>query len=297
MMHDNIGALIGDGFGLWRKNLNLCLPFLLVFASYILAIVLMVVAMAVFFGSMPEISSNSSPQEVLSEMGAYLPGFAVAFLIFILLATLANSFFAAGSIAMAEQAAREGKTNTSVMWSSGRKNFWNMFMVSILMSLVMLAGLVFLLPGILSIPPGMWMSLSENQQAVGLLAFGAIILVLYLLVMSLVLAMSPYALVVDGLGPVGAIKASIGFFSYNKFDVFMMWIIVVAISLGLQMMGSSLAVAGAEYFRVGWSLFTTVANLLVLAPLSTVWWTMLYMSRTGKKLYQERIDVTYNEPK
>jgi hypothetical protein len=294
-MYENIGTLIGDGFGIWRKNLNLCIPFLLVFALSLLAVVPLIAAMVIIFGSTPELISISSPQEALSKMAAYLPGLALAFLIFIVLVSLVNSFFAAGGIAMAEQAIKEGKTNTGVMWSAGKKNFWNMFVASILIELIMLAGFVFLLPGILSIPPSMWTSLSENQQAIGLLALGAIMLILYLFIISLVLALTPYALVVDSLGAVEAIKASINFFSYNKFDVFMMWIIVVAISLGLQMIGSSAAAAGAEYLQVGLSLLTTAVNLLVLAPLSTVWWTWLYMSRTGKKLYQEGIDASLDE--
>jgi hypothetical protein len=296
-MHDNIGAMIGDGFGLWRKNLNLCLPFLLVFASYLLALVPLAAAIAVLFGSIPDLSSVSSPQEALSKMAAFLPVLAVAFLIFVLVTALANSFFTAGGIAMAKQAVEEGKTSTGVMWSSGKKNFWNMFVASILIFLIMLAGLVLLLPGILSIHPDGWMNLLENQQAIGLLAAGAIIFVLYLLVISLVLAMSPYALVVDDLGPVEALKASVRFFSYNKFDVFMMWIIVVAISMGLQMVGSAAVSAGAEYFQALWSFLVGALNLLVLAPLFTVWWTMLYMGRTGKKLYQEGIDATFNESK
>jgi hypothetical protein len=294
-MYENIGTLIRDGFGIWRKNLNLCIPFLLVFALSLLAVVPLIAAMVIIFGSTPELVSISSPQEALSKMAAYLPGLALAFLIFIVLVSLVNSFFAAGGISMAEQAIKEGKTNTGVMWSAGKKNFWNMFVASILIELIMLAGFVFLLPGILSIPPSMWTSLSENQQAIGLLALGAIMLILYLFIISLVLALTPYALVVDSLGSVEAIKASINFFSYNKFDVFMMWIIVVAISLGLQMSGSSVAAAGAEYLQVGLSLLTTAVNLLVLAPLSAVWWTWLYMSRTGKKLYQEGIDASLDE--
>ena len=300
-MHENIGTLIGDGFGLWRKNLNLCLPFLLVFASYLLAIVPLAAAIAILFGSIPDLSSVSSPQEAISKMGSFLPGLlpglAMAFLIFILVTALANSFFTAGGIAMAKQAVEEGKTSTGIMWSSGKKNFWNMFVASILTFLIMLAGLVLLLPGILSLHPNGWMNLLENQQAMGLLAAGAIMFVLYLLVVSLVLAMSPYALVVDDLGPVQALKASVRFFSYNKFDVFMMWIIVVAISMGLQMVGSAAVSAGAEYLQALWSFLVGAVNLLVLAPLFTVWWTILYMGRTGKKLYQEGIDAAFNESK
>ena len=296
-MYEDIGKLIGEGFGIWRRNLNLCVPFLLTIVFSLLGMVPLVAAIAVLFESTPNLESITSPEEFISRFGAMLPGLAIAFLLFILVVYLVNSYFTAGGIAMAEQAVAEGRTSTRVMWSAGKRHFRDMFVASVLVGLIMLAGLIFLLPGILSLPLGELKNIQAHPNAIGLLALGAIFLLLYLLVMSLVLATVPYALVVDVLGPIGAVKASIRFINYNKFDVFILWIIVVAISLGLQMVVSSAAAAGAEAVQGALSILVSVVNVVVIAPLANVWWTRLYMSRTGKRLYEEGADNGFNEPK
>ena len=296
-MYEDIGKLIGEGYGIWRRNLNLCVPFLLTIVFSLLGMVPLVAAIAVLFESTPNLESITSPEEFISRFGAMLPGLAIAFLLFILVVYLVNSYFTAGGIAMAEQAVAEGRTSTRVMWSAGKRHFRDMFVASVLVGLIMLAGLIFLLPGILSLPLGELKNIQAHPNAIGLLALGAIFLLLYLLVMSLVLAIVPYALVVDVLGPIGAVKASIRFINYNKFDVFILWIIVVAISLGLQMVVSSAAAAGAEAVQGALSILVSVVNVVVIAPLANVWWTRLYMSRTGKRLYEEGADNGFNEPK
>ena len=296
-MYEDIGKLISDGFGIWRRNLNLCVPFLLAIVISLLAVVPLVAVVAVLFGSMQNLESITSPEEFISRFGAMLPVLAVAFLVFILVSYLINSYFSAGGIAMAEQAVTEGKTSTRVMWSAGKRHFRDMFVASILMGLIMLVGLIFLLPGFLSLSFGELKNIQAHPNAIGLVALGAIFLILYLLVMSLVLATVPYALVVDVLGPIGAVKASINFFNYNKFDVFMLWLIVVAISLGLQMVVSTASAAGAEAVQGTLSILVSVVNVVVIAPLANVWWTTLYMSRTGKRLYEEGAENGFNEPK
>jgi hypothetical protein len=296
-MYEDIGKLIGEGFGIWRRNLNLCVPFLLAIVFSLLGIVPLVAAIAFLVGSTPNLESITSPEEFISRFGAMLPGLAAAFLLFILVVYLVNSYFTAGGIAMAEQAVAEGRTSTRVMWSAGKRHFRDMFVASILMGLIMLAGLIFLLPGFLSLPLGELKNIQAHPNAIGLVALGAIFLVLYILVMSLVLATVPYALVIDVLGPIGAIKASIRFINYNKFDVFILWIIIIAISLGLQMVVSSAATAGAEAVQGALSILVSVVNVVVIAPLSNVWWTRLYMSRTGKRLYEEGAESGFDEPK
>lgn len=296
-MYEDIGKLIGEGFGIWRRNLNLCVPFLLAIVFSLLAMVPLIAAIAFLFGSAQNIESITSPEEFISRYGAMLPALAAAFLMFILVVYLVNTYFTAGGIAMAEQAVTEGRTSTKVMWSAGKRHFRDMFVASIIMGLIMLAGLIFLLPGILSLPLGELKNIQAHPSAIGLLALGAIFLILYMLVMSLVLAVVPYALVVDVLGPIGAVKASIHFFSYNKFDVFILWIIVVAISLGLQMVVSTATTAGAESVQGALSILVSVVNVVVIAPLGNVWWTRLYMSRTGKRLYEEGEEIGFDEPK
>ena len=178
---------------------------------------------------------------------------------------------------MAEEALETGKSTTGAMWSAGRKHFWNMFIATLIMGIIVVAGTAFLLPGVIYLLP----SFDPSPETVGLLVAGIMLLIIYALIVSLLLAEAPYALVVDSLGAVDAIKASIGFFRNNKFDVFVLWLVVVAISTGLQMIGNSVSTGDTVTFQP-LSIVTGLVNLLVLAPLSTLWWTRLYMSRTGK---------------
>jgi hypothetical protein len=276
---EEIGALIGKGFGTWRDNLNLCLPFLYSFVVSLMVIVPVLMAFALALVPLESLNSTfleDMPNQ-LSNMQGALTSLALALFLLVVLLSLVSAFFTAGAIGMTRQALDKGKADTSAMLSAGKKHFGNMFLASILMGLMMMAGLIFLLPAALLLPP----SLQPEPQAVGLLVVGLVLLILYALSMSLVLAAVPYALVVDDLDAISAIKASINFFRFNKFDVFVLWLVVVAISIGLQMIGSSLTLGESASLQP-LSAITGLVNLLVLAPLSNVWWTRLYMSRTGR---------------
>ena len=202
----------------------------------------------------------------------------VVFLLFgmIVLLSLISAFFTAGAIGMARQALEKGRADTGVMWSSGKKHFLNMFLSTLLMGLMTLSGLVFLLPGILALPR----PVQAEPVAMGMLITGFLIFILYAVVLSLALAETPYALVLEGLGPVQAIRAGIGFFRYNKFDVLILWLVVAALSITLQIIGSSMSSGNTTTYPL-MSLVTGLVNLLVLVPLSNLWWTRLYMNRKG----------------
>lgn len=280
-MNEDVGKLIGSGFRIWRQNLNLCVPFALAAVFFLVVAIPFVAGVAYMFAAAPEPGTISSPKELISWIEPSLAGLALGFLVFILIISLISSFFASGAITMAEQAIREGKTSTSIIWAAGRRHLLNMFVVSILTELIMLAGFVFLLPGVFFLVPSFLADAMANPQAWALLAVGILFLLVYLFVMALLLAIAPYILVIDSRGPIESIMASVGFFSHNKFDVFMIWIVVLAISLGLQMIGGSVSVGGNPSFQP-LSLLTGIANMLVLSPLSAVWWARLYMSRTGR---------------
>jgi hypothetical protein len=284
-MEEEIGNLIGKGFGIWRSNLNLGIPFLLSIIFSALALIPLIVVAISVLG--PTNIESLPSEQLLSMIMGSLTSLIAAFLLSILLVLLVGAFFDAGAIGMAKQALGTGKTKTDVMWSSGRKYFLRMFGMSVLIDLITIAGMVLLLPGILLLPqPLTLQNISPDSQAVGLLIAGLILLVVYAIAISIILSIAPYALVIDNLGPVNAIKTSIKFFSYNKFDVFIIWIVVIAISIGLQTIGSSVSV-GTSTAAQPLSLITELVNLLVLSPLSAVWWARLYMDRTGKVLFRE----------
>ena len=55
---EEIGDIIGKGFGIWRNNLNLCIPFLLNFFLSMLIVIPFLVA--IFLVAMPLASMNST---------------------------------------------------------------------------------------------------------------------------------------------------------------------------------------------------------------------------------------------
>lgn len=177
---------------------------------------------------------------------------------------------------MARQALEKGRADTGAMWSAGKMQFWNMFLATLLMGLMTMAGLIFLLPGILRLPR----PVQAEPAAMGMLIAGFLVFILYAFVLSLALAAAPYALVLEGLGPVQAIRAGIDFFRYNKFDVLILWLVVAALSITLQMVGSLFTTGNSTTYPL-MSLVTGLVNLLVLVPLSNLWWTRLYMNRKG----------------
>jgi hypothetical protein len=279
---EDVGDLIGKGFKIWKSNLNLCFPFLLNLVFSILALLPLAAAFLAILGlsvSSEDLSSleSASPEELLSWLWDNLFILVSAFVLVILVMAIISAFFTAGAIGMAKEALETGKSTTAAMWSAGRKHFWNMFIASILMGIIVVAGTAFLLPGVIYLLP----SFNPSPETIALLVAGIMLLIIYALIISLLLAVVPYALVVDSLGAVEAIKASIGFFRYNKFDVFILWLVIVAISIGLQMIGSSISTGDTVTYQP-LSIVTGIINLLVFAPLSTLWWTRLYMNRTGK---------------
>jgi hypothetical protein len=289
---EEIGVIISRGLGVWKKNLNLCIPFLLnIIASMIvvLPILAAIILTIVPLESLSDLNQTAlqdaeamqnmmnQTEESLANLPAETMLLAAALLLaMILLISLINSYFTAGAIGMARQALETGRSDTSSIWSAGRKHFLGLFLATLLIGLFALAGMILILPGMI-MGGG---TLSGDPQAIGLLAIGALLFIFYALALSVVLAIVPYALVVDGISPVEAIKQSINFFRYNKFDVTVLWLLMLAFSLGLQMIGG-VAQGSTAASSEPLSAITNMINLLVLAPLFNLWWTRLYMSGKG----------------
>jgi len=286
-MMEDIGELLRRGFSVWKGNLILCLPFLL--STVISMLILLAFMMGIFLILMPQGALSSMAfedaknvtvmqgqmEELLKGLGADQLALAVLFFIGIMLLILmVDAFFSAGAIGMARQALETGKADTSAMWSSGRRHFWNLFLATLLTWLITLAGLIFLLPA-LAISPD---PLAADAGVVGILAAGLLLFLLYALAVSIALIAMPYALVTEDMGPFSALQSALKFFRYNKFDVAVLWLIAVALSAALQMAGGA---AGDGAGGQPLSLIASLANLVVLAPLSCIWWTRLYMNRNG----------------
>ena len=289
-MYEDFGKIINRGFYSWVRNLKICIPFILNFLFDVILYVLFagVIGYLIFVSNAGSIINPSalSETELLSIVLKGLSGnillSAPLILVLILLGMFVQSFFTAGAIGMAKKASETGDTVLSDMVVSGSKNAFRLFLTVLLISLLLLGGIIFIVPGALTI--GNLSVLIEDPQALsaqgaGLLAIGIILWSLYVLLLNVVLSFTSYALVIDELEPLEALSAGFHFFMENKVDVFFVWIITLGLTsinifIGNQF-GSNILVSG----------LTSLLPIVVIQPLITVFYTRLYASRKGKKLY------------
>lgn len=292
-MKEDITTVVHKGFSTWKRNLAICVPFILEILSTVFLVLVSLVLFASFF-ILPAATTGSlnpeqlTPDEFMAITESLLTGSfwsLLAFgIVFVLLYILIQSFFLAGAIGMSKEASERGDTSIRDMYEYGMKNLVNMFLTRILVLLISLAGIVFMIPGILSI--GDLGVLIDNPQAIAgtfMLIFGLLLWFFYLLVVSIALIFVQYALVLDGLDPVSAIEKGVSVFLSNKSSTIGLWLFLMAIAVMSGLIGE---LAGyVEALSQIWSLTNFMLTLLVIQPLTIIWWTRLYLNRSGRKLY------------
>ncbi|AKB75220.1 hypothetical protein MSLAZ_1959 [Methanosarcina lacustris Z-7289] len=293
-MYEDFGTTLNRGFKTWTRNLNICIPFILnFFVSLILYVFVILFGLIgfLFFGSNTGSIADPStlPSTELYKMlwEGFRDNMAIsvlAIIVFSLLGMFLQAFFTAGAIGMAKKASETGDTVLFDMVRSGSKNAFRLFLTNLLITLMLLAGIVFIVPGALTI--GDLSSLSvliENPEAavggMGTLAIGILVWGIYSLIINIALSLAPYALIIDELDPLDALKTGYGFFKKNKLDVFLIWIIAVGLAFINGLLGEFM---GAQNTLI--SGITYIIPILVLQPFITILWTRLYLSREGKDL-------------
>ncbi len=293
-MVEDIGTVIRKGFGTWTRNLNLCVPFILEMITALIFFVLALLLFTLIFVAPLVSQQNIDPSSItqndmlnimesaLSEsIWVLVSGGVVLFLLY----TLVQSFLAAGAIGMAKEASEKGNTSISDMLLSGKMNFFNLFLTNILVYLLALSGLVFLIPGIISIGDlTVFLSNPENAlESASLLLAGLFIWIVYIILLSIIFLLVDYALVIDGLDPLTAIEKGISFILSNKFPALVMWFLVVGISVFLNLIGE--AASYVDLISQIWSFGEFILSTIVIQPLITVWLTRFYLDRKGRNLY------------
>jgi hypothetical protein len=283
----NITEIIGSGFQTWKKNISICIPMIIgMILCMVVAIGIMLPTVFTTFRpiiqeAMTNSSAMQSPEMTNRVLTLFLENIWLFICTIVVIAIVCGfivSFFTAGTIGMAKEAILTGKTNLSHMMSYGKKKFLSYFGASVIVGLVMLVGVLFLIPGIISL-------LAHSDEIVSqtpltsaqlipiMLPFigGIILMVLYILPMSLILMLVPYAVVIDDISSVEGFRKGIRVVWHNKASTFLLWLfmIVVAVIIGFI---SMIPLVG--------SLLMLTIMFLVFMPLVTIWWTKLYLTVT-----------------
>ncbi len=285
-MVEDIGKIISNGFGTYTKNINLSIPFVLdIFITGLLAVIMFILGLFYIFSSSLSSLKNASPRGIISiilpVILQHILEIVLLIIVFILISTFVGSFFTAGAIGMAKQATESGASSISTMVEAGKKNVVNLFLAEILVGLLSLAGIVFIVPGAMKVDINQLL-FSKNMDAILLLLGGFLLWLIYLLILSLMLAVYKYALVVEGLGPVDGIVSGFKFFNNHRLDVFLLWlitgIIVVILAVIEEVMGF------IPVMNIIWPYISLLLSFIFIPSLTTLWWVRLYMTRTDKKL-------------
>lgn len=284
-MVEEFSRILTNGFDTWRKNLVICLPFVFsLILTSVAAIMILGGALTVALGPlMPSLeqhltNSGEIPPEIIQQLQLQLlqnPGIIIAAIVVTTIAVLLiNSFFIAGAIGMAKEATAKGMTGLSEMMYYSRRKFMSLLFANIIVGLITFAGAVFLIPGILELLPVITTAKTPLDvmatSALPLLSLGVMTMILYMLVVSIILAVPPYAVVIDDLGAVEGVKKGFGFFMAHKLDVALIWLILLVIALF-----SGITLGSIPYIGQWLSMAVSV---IVIQPLTAIWWSRLYLS-------------------
>ncbi len=283
-MAEDIGKILSNGIETYTKNLNLCVPFILnIFFLLVVALIIAVIGFLTILGSF-SFNEYNDPEALalafVSTLSQHVYEFAALIIIGFLILVFIASFFTSGAIGMAREANETGKSRLSTMMEAGKKNVVNLFLAETVVQLLFFAGIVFLVPGIKSMD---FSQPSENASAGLLLLIGLLLLVIYLLTLSVVLAAFSYALVIESLGPVEGIIAGIDFFKKNMFDVVLLILVTFAVAFVFAIIDMVMNLI--PVITDIWSFISLMISLCILSPIMALWWVRLYMTRTGKQVF------------
>jgi hypothetical protein len=286
MANVSIGEIAGNGFQLWKKNLILCIPFILgTLITGMVALCIMLPTMfALFFPMIQQSLTNTtavqSPEFAQQMLTLFIQNLWLVICVLIIIGILAGfimSFFTAGAIGMAKEAILTGKTTLDHMTQYGKKKFISFFGVSLITGLVLFVGVVFLIPGILSLLANLDQLTSQTLTATQVMTVmipfigGLILMAVYMLPMSIILVLGTYAVVIDDLSAMDGFKKGIHVMWQNKVNTFLLWLLILAISVALSFLGIIPFIG---------SLLMLVIMFLIVMPLTTLWWTQFYINCT-----------------
>jgi len=323
-MTESIENILKSGFGIWRKNHNIALPFLFnLFASFLLVIIfiasLFLILAIPLTLDVQRITNSSSNIAELMDVGSVLM-VVLLFVIFVSLYILVNSFFLAGAVGMARRAIETKRTSLNDMVNSGKRKFLDLFLAQLIISVSIILLFLFLI-GI----PILIVTKVPVIAMIGssLIEFGGNLLGLLVTVIAILFIAVPFAIVISDLGAIEGLKRGYRFFMDNKFPVMLLWIFVkyasefmgyaiffiaaIAFSLGILSVPipsdiSAISSFALEPLLMSLSLVFIIAvviailvslviSVFVVSPLMTVWWSILYMDRV--KSHQRKNDRIY----
>lgn len=299
-MTDSLENIISKGFSTWSRNLNICIPLII---NYIIQVVVMFLALVIWMlvlmgGSSPDDIISMTDDELVEFMSVSvmgnIPAVVVMVILVFIIMLLFQAYFFAGAVGMSQNATARGDTSISDMFNAGGQNFIHVFGANVLILLLDMAGIIFMVPGAVLVRNNIELAESgEFTAGILLLVIGFVLWMLYLLILNIVLSLAVFAVVIENVGAMDGIVEGYRFFMSNKLNVSIMWILVFVLSATVgfvsYIVANIIALAGSDSLNMAWSFGSQLVILATINPLIMVWWTRLYMVKTGKNIYIDEL--------
>jgi len=318
-MAKSIEDILKIGFQLWRKNLNLALPF---FLNFVISCLLSCLFFLTLF-SMLNIPVTTDITSIIESLSTTLETANVnlileilllmVFLTFILM--IIESFFIIGAAGMAKTVIETGNPSLSDMFHYGGEKLFDFFIARFCL-LILTSILAALFIGTSLIIFSILQFIGSNILRFGISLFGFSLLIISILFIPL-----PFAIVFDNLKPIDALKKSYRFTMDNKLPVailfvfikylyefssyFTMLIAAIVFSAGVLALPWHADVSDMNPYSLTQfltNLFIVIAitvlifilislalSIFVFMPLNTLWWSLLYMDRKTEKRKNDKI--------
>ena len=299
-MVNNLENILSGGFHTWSRNINIAVPLII---NELIQLFILILSLAI--GMLMLLGVNSAEEITLmseEELASLLMSSSLdklpALIIFTILVfgilLLFDSYFTAGAIGMGQNATSIGDTTIHDMLSSGGKNFFNVFLANVLLILIKFVGVIFVVPGAFIVRNNMELMASDQLIAgILLLAVGFRIWMIYLLILDIIFKPVLYIIVIEKIDTVEGIVQGFRFFMENKLSIFFIWLFIFLISIIVNIIfyfiSYIISFAGIQELDFAWSFGSQLLIILTLQPLIILWWTRLYMVRTGKSLYSNEL--------
>ncbi len=289
-MTEKIEDILRNGYRTWRKNLVIGVAPVLQIVFILLF--LLVVGLILYFSRdsiMGYLGLNIYwINPLLINWTNVLLFVVVFFVILHLVVLLIVSYFTAGAIGMAKTALEMEKTSLSDMLFYGKKKFLSLFFVMIIIQLIITLGSLLLM-----LPAGIFYYINILNAAVAFSVLGVSLWFAYAVVLNIILIPVSYAIVVSDLGAFDGLRRGYRFFIENKLASLLIVIMGMALGwifgLALNVVFSIISIVGMilpfafvvliPLFVIGYLL----VQAFIVTAIITVWWTRLYMDRTGMK--------------
>ena len=282
------GEMVKSGYKTWKNNLILCIPVIFgaLLSAIIAGIILVISFLSLFWPLIETIISDPTTMasseffsQLYSIVTSNLISIGAVIFIIVIIVGLIFSFFYSGAVGMAKEAILNGKTNLSHMWDYGKKKYLDYFIASIIIGLIALIGVLFIIPGFLSVSSEIGISgfnfSSHNFNAYIPLIIGFVIMILYMLILSIIFALVSYSIVIDDLSAIEGIKKAVRIFMQNKSSVFVIWLIIVVINFIFGLIGQIPIIGG---------ILSIIVSFIVVIPITMIWMSKFYLtiSKTQK---------------